>query len=117
MNNQELGMFGENQAIRFLEKQNCEIIARNFACRQGEIDIIAKDKDELVFLEVKTRKNEAFGKAVDAVDNFKQKHMREAAKYYLHINNLMNIFVRFDVIEVYIKKKGVFINQIRNMFI
>lgn len=117
MNNQELGKFGEDQATNFLEKQNCEIIARNFICKQGEIDIIAKDKDEIVFFEVKTRNNELFGKAVEAVDNFKQKHIWLAAKYYLYSNNLMNSFVRFDVIEVYVKNNRVFINQIRNMFI
>lgn len=117
MDKQELGRFGENQAVSFLENQNCEIIARNFSCNQGEIDIIAKDKEELVFFEVKTRNNELFGKAVDAVDNFKQKHIWEAAKYYLYLNNQMNAFVRFDVIEVYVKKNKVFINQIRNMFI
>lgn len=116
MNNQELGKFGENQAISFLEKQNCEIIARNFSCRQGEIDIIAKDKDEIVFLEVKTRNSDLYGKAVEAVDNIKQKHIWNAARYYLYINNLMNAFIRFDVIEVYVKKNRVFINQIRNMF-
>lgn len=116
MNNQELGKFGENQAVNFLEKQNCKILARNFTCKQGEIDIIAKDKEELVFLEVKTRNNDLFGKAVDAVDNLKQKHIWDAAKYYLYSNNLINEFVRFDVIEVYVKKNKVFINQIRNMF-
>lgn len=117
MNNQELGKFGENQAVIFLEKQNCEIIARNFSCKQGEIDIIAKDKEELVFFEVKTRHNDLFGKAVEAVDNLKQKHIWSAAKYYLYSNNLMNSFVRFDVIEVYVKNSKVFINQIRNIFI
>lgn len=117
MNSRELGQFGEKQAVDFLERQNCQILERNFACKQGEIDIIAKDKEELVFLEVKTRNNELFGKAVEAVDNFKQKHIWNAAKYYLYSNNLMNEFVRFDVIEVYVKKNKVFINQIRNMFI
>lgn len=117
MNNKELGNFGENEAVNFLKRQNCEILERNFSCRQGEIDIIVKDKDELVFLEVKTRNNDLFGKAVEAVDSFKQKHIWAAAKYYLYKNNLMNSLVRFDVIEVYIKKNKVFINQIRNMFI
>ena len=100
-----------------LEKQNCKIIARNFYCRQGEIDIIAKDKEEIVFFEVKTRHNEIFGSAVDAVDNLKRKHIVAAAKYYLYSKKLINNFIRFDVIEVYIKKNGIFINQIRNIFI
>lgn len=117
MDKKELGKFGENQAVKFLEKQNYEIIDRNFACKQGEIDIIAKDKDELVFFEVKTRNNDLFGRAVEAVDNFKQKHIWSAAKYYLYQKGIIDEFVRFDVIEVYVKENKVFINQIRNMFV
>lgn len=116
MNNIELGRYGEEKAVSYLENQDCEILARNFSCNQGEIDIIAKDKDELVFFEVKTRNSLGYGKPVDAVDNFKQKHIWEAAKYYLYRNKMMNQFVRFDVIEVYLKNNKTFINQIRNIF-
>lgn len=116
MNFLELGKYGEDKAVSFLEKQNCKILDRNFSCKQGEIDIIAKDNDEIVFYEVKTRNSLEYGKPVDAVDNFKQKHIWEAAKYYLYKNKMMNEFVRFDVIEVYLKNNKVFINQIRNMF-
>lgn len=116
MNNKELGKYGEDKAVSYLENQNCKILERNFSCKQGEIDIIAKDKNELVFFEVKTRNNLDYGRPVDAVDNFKQKHILEAAKYYLHHNNRDDEFVRFDVIEVYLKNNRVFINQIRNMF-
>ena len=116
MNNIELGRFGEEKAISYLENQNCEIVARNFLCNQGEIDIIAKDKNEIVFCEVKTRNSFKYGNPVDAVDNYKQKHIWNAAKYYLYSNGLMNKFIRFDVLEVYIKENKVFINQIKNIF-
>ena len=116
MDNLEFGRFGEEKALSYLENQNYEIIARNFSCNQGEIDIIAKDKDEIVFCEVKTRNSFKYGKPVDAVDSFKQKHIWNVAQYYLYKNNLLNSFVRFDVIEVYLKNNKVFINQIKNMF-
>lgn len=116
MNNIEFGRFGEEKAVSYLENNDYKIIARNFSCNQGEIDIIAKDKDEIVFFEVKTRNSLNYGKPVDAVDNFKQKHIWNAAKYYLYRNNLSNAFIRFDVIEVYMKNNKVFINQIKNIF-
>ena len=58
---QQLGKIGENLASEYLEKQGYLILERNFACRQGEIDIIAKDEKEFVFVEVKTRKSLKFG--------------------------------------------------------
>lgn len=82
-----------------------EIIDRNFSCRQGEIDIIAKDKEEYVFIEVKTRSNLCFGRPIEAVDNYKQKHIFKSTRYYLHIHKLDNAFVRFDVIEIYLVEK------------
>ena len=116
MNSTELGRYGEEKAVDFLKNQHCKILDRNFSCKQGEIDIVAQDNKEIVFYEVKTRNSLEYGKPVDAVDNYKQKHIWEAAKYYLYKNNMMNEFVRFDVIEVYLKNDRVFINQIRNMF-
>lgn len=117
MNNIELGKYGEDKAINYLESHDYKILARNFLCKQGEIDIIAKDKNELVFFEVKTRNSLDYGRPVDAVDNFKKKHIYNSAMYYLYKNNMMNSFVRFDIIEIYLKNNKVFINQIKNMFI
>ena len=70
-------------------------------CRQGEIDIIAKDKEEFVFIEVKTRRNMRYGRAREAVNNDKQKHIYKSTRFYLHIHGLENEFIRFDVIEIY----------------
>lgn len=104
INKREFGNIGENIACKYLEEQNYKIIERNFSCRQGEIDIIAKDlaKKEYVFIEVKTRSNLYYGKPADAVTDFKQKHILKSTKYYLHIHKLDNAFVRFDVIEIYL---------------
>ena len=99
------GNDGEEIAYEYLRKEKYEIIERNFICRLGEIDIIAKENDEYVFIEVKTRRNKNYGEARDAVDEYKQKHIYRTARYYLHIHRLDNTFVRFDVIEVYLLKE------------
>ena len=74
-------------------------------CKQGEIDLIAKDKDEYGFIEVKTRSNLCYGKPREAVDNYKKNHIYKSTKYYLHINKMDTVLVRFDVIEVYLAEK------------
>lgn len=100
----EIGKWGENLACKYLEENNYKVIERNFLCRQGEIDIIAKDiaQKELVFIEVKTRSNLRYGNPADAVNKQKQKHMVQAIKYYLYKNHIKNISIRVDVVEVYI---------------
>lgn len=101
---QEIGKWGENLACQYLEENNYKVIERNFLCRQGEIDIIAKDivKKELVFVEVKTRSNFKYGNPVDAVNKQKQKHMVQAIKYYIYKNHIKDVPIRIDVIEVFI---------------
>lgn len=108
-----LGQTGEDVAEIYLLKKHYKIIERNFSCRQGEIDIIAKDKDEIVFIEVKTRTNKRYGEPIDAITYYKKKHIIKSIKYYLYIKNLENAFVRIDVIEVYQKKDGFFVNHIK----
>ena len=97
----KLGKAGEDVACIYLEQIGYRIIERNFICKQGEIDIIAKDKDEYVFIEVKTRSNLNYGRPKEAVDELKQKHICKSTRFYLYFHNLNNAFVRFDVIEVY----------------
>ena len=112
---QQLGKIGENLASEYLEKQGYLILERNFACRQGEIDIIAKDEKEFVFVEVKTRKSLKFGYPAEAVTNIKRKHMQKVAQDYLYKNKLNGRYVRFDVIEIYWSKRGYRINQIKQI--
>ena len=110
-----IGKIGEDKATEYLEKLGYKIIERNFVAKQGEIDIIAKDKQELVFIEVKTRTNTLYGKPVEAVNEPKQKHLINTAKYYLYSKHLENEFVRFDVIEIYLKNKSIKINHIKQI--
>lgn len=110
------GKIGEDLAIKYLQNKGYKIIRRNFQCRQGEIDIIAVDNEELVIIEVKTRKCIEYGKPAEAVDETKKKHIYKAAEYYLYIKKLEKAYVRIDVIEVYIKGNKYYINHIKNIF-
>lgn len=111
----DLGSNGEQIAVKYLEKNKYKVIQRNFYCRQGEIDIIAKDKNEIVFIEVKTRTNNNFGKPSEAVNIIKQKHMYKAAMYFLYKTNCLDLFVRFDVIEVWIANGKFNVNHIKQI--
>lgn len=109
-----LGKSGEDIACKYLENEGYIIYLRNFRCKQGEIDIIAKDKKEVVFIEVKTRSNKKYGKPVDAVNSIKQKHIYEASKYFVYYNHLENSYIRYDVMEI-LKKEKYYINHIKNV--
>lgn len=111
----ELGKLGEQLATEYLEKNQYKIIDRNFCCRQGEIDIIAKDKTEIVFIEVKTRTNNNFGSPSEAVNTIKKYHMYNSAKYFLYKHNLFEECIRFDVIEVLVSKGKFNINHIKQI--
>ena len=112
----ELGISGEDIASEYLIKKGYKIIERNFNCWQGEIDIIALDKREIVFVEVKTRSNKKYGLASEAVNNVKKKHIWKAAQYYIFTRNLQNNYLRIDVLEVYLSRDNVNINHIKNAF-
>ena len=77
----ETGKIGEDIAVRYLNEKGYQIIERNFECIQGEIDVIAKDKKELVFIEVKTRASALYGLPKEAVDKTKQKHLTKTIKH------------------------------------
>lgn len=110
---QETGKEGEDIATEYLESIGYNVIERNFECRQGEIDIIALDKDEIVFIEVKTRRNKKYGLAAEAVNDTKKKHLWKAVQYYLYSRNLQDDFIRLDVIEIYLSKGRAYINHIK----
>jgi len=111
--NQEIGKLGEDIAVNYLKQKGYKILDRNFECRQGEIDIIALDKKEIVFIEVKTRTSNRYGLPSEAVNKIKQKHMLQSIKYYLYTRNLSDEFVRIDVIEVYIRDNVYKVNHIK----
>lgn len=114
--NKETGKLGEDIAVHYLKQNGYVILDRNFECRQGEVDIIALDKKEIVFIEVKTRTSNKYGAPSEAVNKIKQKHMLQTIKYYLYIRNLSDEFIRIDVIEVYINNNVYKVNHIKQAF-
>lgn len=109
----ELGRIGENIIADYITKLGYKVVERNFECNQGEIDIIVKDKGELVFIEVKTRTDISYGEASEAVTNTKKRHLINSIKYYIYKQKLENQPIRIDVAEVYINKGKVKVNYIK----
>ena len=97
----ERGKKGEFLAARYLEEKGYTVIARNYHSRYGEIDLIAKDEDTLVFVEVKYRSGASFGDPSEAVTAKKQERIRKTARYYLCARQLSeDTPCRFDVAAV-----------------
>ena len=114
---QKTGILGENIAYQYLIQNNYKIIERNFSCYQGEIDIIAlSNSNELTFIEVKTRTNLKYGTPCESITPTKKRHIIFSAKYYIFLNNIKNIDIRFDVIEIFINNSKFLINHIKQAF-
>lgn len=103
---QRLGREGENIAEKSLVQSGYRIVERNYRCKLGEIDIIARDGEFLVFVEVKTRTGSSFGSPVDAVNFRKQQQICKTALYYLSAHKLFESPARFDVVAICIEKNG-----------
>lgn len=95
-----LGAWGEDQAARFLRRRGIKILERNFRTPVGEIDIIARDRDWLIFAEVKTRRSAVFGLPQDAVGPRKQRQIIRTAQWYLQRSRSGRLQPRFDVLGV-----------------
>ncbi len=96
----DLGQYGENTAAHFLERRGYQILESNYRTRFGEIDIIAKEKDVICFVEVKTRTTPSHGNAFESVTPQKQKKLVRLALGYLEKNNLLDVAARFDVVAI-----------------
>lgn len=94
------GAWGESVAAEYLRKKKFKLVATNYRCRLGEIDLIVADKQYLIFVEVKLRKSDSFARPAEFVDFYKQKRLRSTAEMYLS-ENPTPLQPRFDVIEVY----------------
>ncbi len=96
----QLGDWGEEQAVRYLRRRGYDIVERNFRCRQGEIDIIARKRGVVAFVEVKLRKNDRFAEAREFVTVSKQRRIIICAQLWL-CRTGCELQPRFDVIEIY----------------
>jgi len=96
----ETGKHGEDLAVQYLRGKGYMILERNYHSQQGEIDIIAKDGEFLVFVEVKNYSVRSFGSPLGAIRRSKRESIIHAARTYLYKNNIRNINCRFDVIVI-----------------
>ena len=102
----QLGVWGEEQAIRHLRRNGCRILERNWQSPRGEIDLIAERKGEILFVEVKTRASDAYGAPDEAVGEDKQARIREAARAYLGLFRRAPESTSFNIIGVTLNDKG-----------
>ena len=115
MNNRELGTYGEKLATNFLRQHGYKILEKNFWCRYGEIDLIAKSNDYISFIEVKLGSQQSFVPLENKINNYKQKKMKQVAQYYLNFRNFKSDF-RFDVVLITDDGTKPQINLIKNAF-
>ena len=106
----EIGNFGEDAAVKLLKRKHYKILARNYVAGKLELDIVAKTRREIVFVEVKTRSvisldHMPYGRAADAVDLDKRRNTVTAAYAYMR-QNPTKLNMRIDVIEVYLDKNS-----------
>jgi len=110
----EIGDFGEDLTVAYLEKNGYRILSRNYLKSFGEIDIIAIKDEVISFIEVKTRKSDKFAYAAEAVDFYKQERIKKASQAFLMERKLTDFLISFDISEVYLDTRE--INYIENAF-
>ncbi len=106
MKRKALGELGEKMAREYLKKKGYHILETNFRCREGEIDIVAQDKDYLVFVEVRTRTGSDFGTPEESLTAAKKERLVSLALAYLQTHRDLPSLSRFDVVAVELDQKG-----------
>lgn len=109
----QLGDIGEDISEIFLIKKGYSILKRNYRCRIGEIDLIAKDKNKIIFFEVKTRTNLNFGYPEESINNQKVLKLKKLAIFFTVSENIQNPDIQFDVISINLWKTN-FLENIKN---
>lgn len=112
----ELGKFGESLALKTIRRLGYKKIVSNYRCPLGEIDLIAKDGDTLVFIEIKTRKGRSIGYAKEAVNAKKRRQLSKVALAYMKSNKCYEAKARFDVVAVSLGGVKQKIEVIKNAF-
>ncbi len=112
----DLGELGERLALKRIRRLGYKCLARNYRCPLGEIDLIAKDGDCLVFIEIKTRKGRSTGYAKEAIDLKKMRQISKVALAYMKANNCVDVKSRFDVVAINIMGEREEIEVIPNAF-
>ena len=111
------GKTGEKEGVSYLKRVGYEILETNFKSPFGEIDCITKSKGFIVFVEIKTRRQTAFGLPEEAVGAKKQRKIAQIAEWYLKLNHKLDAKVRFDVLSIFVQPSGSFeFHLIENAF-
>jgi putative endonuclease len=113
---QILGKYGENVAANFLQDRGYAILERNWRCEIGEIDLIAKHKEFVVFVEVKTRSGHGFGHPFEAITKQKVSRMRQLAAKWVSSHNLPDLSLRLDAISVLVLDGKVAIEHLKQVY-
>jgi putative endonuclease len=111
-----VGKAGEEAAVQYLCQQGYRILERNYRCRFGEIDLIARDGKTLAFIEVKTRRSQRFGPPAAAVTPEKQRHLIKASQVYLTQKRQAYELCRFDVVTIEVDAEVPRIELIKDAF-
>ena len=112
-----IGRGAERLAERFLVRRGLTLVARNFRCRRGEIDLVMRDADSLVFVEVRRRRSRAFGGGLESVDESKRARLVAAAEFFLMTNRIGDDRpCRFDVVAIDGPSRQATIEWIRDAF-
>ena len=111
-----LGKFGEDLAFEKIKGLGYKKIIRNYRCPLGEVDLIARDGDTLVFIETKTRKGRSIGYAKEAVNDKKKRQLSKVALFYMKSNKLNEVRARFDVVAVSLAGGEQQVEVIQNAF-
>ena len=106
MKRRDTGILGEKLAKDFLKRRGYRILETNYRCPEGEIDIVAKHKDSLVFVEVRAKTSLGFGSPEESITPAKQEKMRAAAFHYRQAHNNLPSLWRIDVVAVELNQKG-----------
>ena len=102
MNASQLGQWGEDLAATHLEQAGHRIVARNWRCEYGEIDLVTRHHAVWVFVEVKTRRSQKFGSPQEAITSSKQRHLIDSARTYLAEHELDDVDWRIDIVAIFV---------------
>ncbi len=102
-----LGQLGEELAVRHLQQRGYVIVERNYRCSYGEVDVVARDRDRLAFVEVRARRGTAFGSPEESVTPQKQQRLVAVAREYLQAHDLIDVDWGIDVVAVEFASTGV----------
>lgn len=111
-----VGTAGEDLAVRYLKKEGYEILQTNFRFERAEVDVVARQGEALVFVEVKSRRSKSFGGPEEAVTPRKQQQLHKAAEGYLFEHGIDDVECRFDVLAIYFHGGKASIDYIQNAF-